>query len=359
MTSEQNQPTPAEIFDAMQERTVPVEHPRYLEWWENRANENYMDVRIRNIVNGLTRVAIRGLEGDAEYTDKEPALQARYWYRSLGPLNPMADIEPDLIQAAKMMYGKETPNPKESANLQLDSAYSLFDLALITKDPQTRHQALMLGLQATRRIEGRENFDQQQGSYRLQTAILKNDIKQALIRSKEIGSLGPTELPHELFAKYETVFAQQELNAIGEFGKYVKDEITDENFGVLFEWYFILAERFRAWDAQTIDTQVVRGATSRENAEWTGEDELHPNRVTANHDVVASKLLSNGRMGSKRYQLKAVIGENMRQYDPKITIIDYQALFKDRFRNIDSATSALIQNLRQFQAAYRGSLNKL
>lgn len=344
----------------MQDRVEPIEHPDYLEWWEMRAAGDFLgDHRVSRILKGLTHVAIRGREGEAEYTDKEPALQARYWYRTLGPLNPLGDVEPDLIQAAKMMYGKESPEPKESANLQLDSVYALYDLAMVAKDPQTRHNALLLGLQSTRRITGRETFENQPGTYKLQTAILEGDIKQALIRSKEVGTLAPTEIPHELFAKYETAFANQELANIGEFGRYVANGITDENFGVLLEWYFVMAERFNAWSKQAIDTQIVRGATSRENAEWTGEDEIDPERVTGNHDVVISKLLPNGRVGNKRFQLKAVIGDNIRQYDPAITVIDYKALFKDNFRNIDNATTHLVQRLRQIRDDYRSSLNKL
>lgn len=359
--SEHLQPEPKEVLDSMIAEVERPQFPEYLEWLDRRADADggFQDRRTRDIVRGITRVSLLGLDEQAEYTDKEPALQARYWYRSLGPLNPLKEAEPDLLVAARMMYGKESPVAKESANLQLDTSYALFDLAMAATAPNRRHQALMLGLQNIHRITSKENFANQAGSYKLQTAILESDIRQALVRSKLVGTLAPTSLPAEQYHEYERVFTEHEMGAIGRFGKMVRDGITEENFGMLFEWYFVLAERHKAWDKQQIDTFIARGATSRENAEWTGEDEVDPERVTGNHDVVVSKLLPSGKTGTKRYQLKAVISENMREYLPEITVVDFKAAMKDNFRSIDGATGRMVQQLRIMQDDYRHSLREL
>ncbi len=138
-------PNARTVFRQMNAELTPAEDPGYLQYWEMRG-ANEVDQRIEQIVRGLTRVALRGEGGRAEFTDREPALQARYWYRSLGPLNPMTDVEPDLVTAVSMMYGREAKNPSESANLRIDSAYALAELAHLTTNPATTKEALRLGV---------------------------------------------------------------------------------------------------------------------------------------------------------------------------------------------------------------------
>lgn len=333
---------------------APIEDPGYLQYWEMRA-ENIEDVRLARIVNGLTQVAIRGIgePGDVEYTDREPALQARYWYRALGPLNPMTGAEPDLAKACNLMYGKTLEDSNETASLQLDAAYALTDLARFASTPEHSAGALSLAIKAVRDIKHDDRFDSREASYRLQTHILQGDLNHLALRFRHTGSTRPQELGIDDYRQYEKDFVREELRGISEFGKLVAGGITEENFGVLFEWYFVLARRGRAWSDEKIDTTMVRGATSRENAEWTGEYDVDPNRVTGNHDVVVTEN-TNGADRTTRFQLKAVKG-NHRLYHPSITVIDFQELVGQRFGSIDGATRELGRNLAKVRHEYVGS----
>jgi hypothetical protein len=343
---------PQPLFEQMKSGQEPAPDPGYLQYLEVRAENAPEDVRVSKIVQGLTHVALRGEEGNAEYTDREPALQARYWYRSLGPLNPMKDVEPDLITAAEMMYGKEiASNSEESANLKMDSAYILAELARVTQNPETKRQALRLGLGVVQDIRNDESFEERPATYRLQSLILHHDLVHDALRLRHTGQLDPTATPDlETYREFEQRYAQQELGAITDFAKLVRDGITEENFGILFEWYFVMAERFDAWSNETIDTKQVRGATSRENAEWTGERDFNAARVTGNHDVVVNTAHRDGTLRTERYQLKAVKGR--REYHPRVTVIDFQDAFQARFGSIDGATRQLMRNLAKFQKAY-------
>lgn len=340
----------------MRQGLETAEDPGYLQYWEVRAENSPEDERVARIVNGLTHVALRGEAGSAEYTDREPALQARYWYRTLGPLNPMGGVEADLITAVEKMYGQRTERPEESANLKLDTVYALTDLARVTDRPQTQTKALGLALEEIRSIKADERHADREAGYRIQAAILEGDIKQDATRLLHTNQLEPVSLAgqNEEYRRFEKAFAVNELQAISEFGKMIEAGITDENFGILFEWYFILARRHQAWADEEIDTISVRGATSRENAEWTGEDDPVSTRVSGNHDVVITTRAKNGSLGTKRLQLKAVKGE--RRYHPSIQVIDFQEAFDTRFRNIDQATSQLVKNLVKFRNEYRSLL---
>lgn len=343
---------PNDIFEQMKQDLPVQENPGYLQYWEVRAENSPEDARIARIVTGLTHVAIRGEEGVAEYTDRDPSLQARYWYRSLSPTNPMAGVEPDLITAVNLMYGKETRNETESDNLQLDTCYALSELARITDNPKTAMQALRLGVEQLQLIRQRPEHETKDAKYRLQAAILEGDLMQDAIRLRHSGSLAPSEMKGDVFRVFEKDFVAQELRSIAEFGNLVRGGITEQNFGILFEWYFILARRAKAWAAEEIDTTAVRGATSRENAEWTGEDEPNPYRTSGNHDVVITNLKKNGEQEVSRLQLKAVKGD--RKYHPRIKVIDFQEALDTRFHSIDSATNHLVRNLVKIRQEYRG-----
>lgn len=331
----------------------PPKEPGYLQYWDMRAEADPGDERIANIVKGLTSVAIRA-DGEiktAEYTNKDPALQARYWYRALGPLNPMTDVEPDLIRASEMMYGRTVENPFESANLQLDSAYALTDLAHVSGNHDIQRQSLGMALGVVRDIKGSPHFAERDAKYRLQTVILEGDLMHDALRLRHLGDLDLKEAPLKDYREYEKAFVKEELRAINEFGQLHQSGITDQNFGVLFEWYLILAGRHETWAREEIDTSSFRGATSRENAEWTGEEDVDPSRVTGNHDVIIEKAGTKPTL----VQLKTV-KENIRRYHPRVSVLDFEDVLKTRYANIDGATNQLVRGLAKFQHEYRDSL---
>lgn len=344
-------PNARNVFQEMQTDLVPVEDPGYLQYWEMRgASEE--DARVEQIVRDLTRIAIRGGTGRAEYIDREPSLQARYWYRALGPLNPMVDVEPDLVKAASMMYGKEIKHPTENASLRLDSAYALADLARITANPDTSKEALRLSLGVVQDIKNDEKFMEKPASYRLQTLLLEGDLWHDAVRLQHTGSLNPTELRGEAYRNFERAFVSQELKNIEAFGDQIRSGVTDENAGIVFEWFFVMLARHKAWADETVDTTAVRGATSRENAEWTGEDELNPARVTGNHDVVITNSRGDA-IDTDRWQLN-LPGSLRRRFHPSIKIMNFEQALGIPFHNIDQATGHMTRNLLAYRADYRG-----
>lgn len=345
-------PKALEVFETMKSQAMQPEEPGYLAYWDMRAETTPEDERIAKIVQGLTRVALHGEQGQAEYTDREPALQARYWYRSLGPLNPMTDIEYDLITATRMMYGKRTPEETESANLQLDSAYALAELARVSRNSLTQARSLQLAMGVVSDIEASDNFSSLEAGYRIQAAILGGDLRHDAIRFKHSGQLDPSPLPTPKYREFETEFVKQELRSIEQFAQLIDSGITEENFGILFEWYLTMARRHSAWADEELDTVAVRGATSRENAEWTGEHTPNPSRESANHDVVITTRKKDSGLDVSRLQLKTV--EGVRRYHPRIKVIDFEKVFKTRFTTIDDAARKLIKDLRGFRQDYRG-----
>ncbi len=349
-----------QLFAEMKAGAPPqAEQPGYLEYLQARTERSEEDVRLARIVSDLAQVALHGDRrnaGRAEYADREPSLQARYWYRALGPLNPLTDAEPDMIRAAQMMYGREIRgSKKESATLKLDSAYILSEVARVTDSTDTRRNSLQLALGVVDEIKGSPNFGEQDAKYRLQTIILGHDLIHDVMRWRYSGNsqpVRPDSMPADRYREYEAAFRDEELRAIDEFGTLVQGGISDENFGVLFEWYLILAERHKSWAEETIDNVAVRGATSRENAEWTGEDEADPSRVTGNHDVVIAKRHGNEELETARLQLKTV--KESRIYDPQVTVLNFQEVLQHNFRNIDEATAELQKELVKMRQNYRG-----
>lgn len=344
------------VFNQMHIGQQTPDDPGYLRYWQDRAENNPEDERLARIVNGLTHVALRGEQIEAEYTDREPALQARYWYRALGPLNPLTDVEPDMIRAAELMHEQRTVKEEESANLQLDSAYILSELARVSTSSQTRPVALSLALETTRAISQNNRFAERDASYRLQTSILEQDLLHDALRLRFAGTLEPSALSTDVYRKYEKAYVGQELLAIESFGKLVKEGITEENFGIVFEWYFLMARRHQAWSDEEIDKTLVRGATSRENAEWTGEDVVNPTRPSSNHDIVIHTMQPDGKVRQELLQLKAVKGS--RRYHPRVKVIDFEEALRHQFKNIDSATSHLVQNLVKFREDYRNAYSE-
>lgn len=344
-------PNSPNIFEEMKAGLVPVEDPGYLQYWEMRGANDREDERLERVVRGLTRVAIRGERGKAEYTDREPALQARYWYRALGPLNPMTDVEPDLITAVRKMYGKETRNPGETANLRIDSAYALVELARITSNPATAKDALRLSLGVVKDIKDDERFKDNPASYRLQTLLLEGDLWHDVLRLQQTGSLKPTELKGDAYRDFERAFESQELKNIGAFGEQIASGVTDENAGIVFEWYFVMSSRHKAWADEALDTVAVRGATSRENAEWTGEDEVNPARVTGNHDVVITGN-RGGNLETERWQLN-LPGSLRRRFHPSLKILNFEQAIGVPFHSIDQAIGHMTRNLLAYRADYR------
>jgi len=345
-------PDTHQIFDAMSQGLQPEAMPGYLQYWETRATNAPEDERVGRIVSGLTHVALRGEAGTAEYTNRSPAYQARYWYRSLGPLNPLTGVEPDMVQAARLMYGENNGRTSENDNLQLDSAHIMFDLSRVTQRDQTKRDALRLGMQRVSDIKGRADFDALPADYRIQTFILENDLRQSALRLKHTGTLEPLPMKIDTYREYEKDVAAEDVRAMTEFGRLVKEKITDENFGVLFEWYLILARRHQAWKDEQLDTVTVRGATSRENAEWTGEDDVDPKRVAGNFDVLSTLRQPSGDVVVKRYQLKTVKESARRMYHPRVSVVDFADVMGQKFTNIDAATSLLVRNLVKFRNDY-------
>lgn len=348
--------TPGNAFDQMAAGLSPVEDPGYLRYWDRRVERVPEDARVQRIVQGLTRLTLRGtaLIGDRpEFADCEPALQARYWYRALGPLNPLSDVEPDMVRAAKLMYEGRVKDRQEEANLRLDTVYILADLARHSSTADNRRSALGLALSSVRALKESESFERQHASYRLQTLILEKDILHDALRLRNNqGDLIPRRMSQEVYRDYEAAFVRQELQAIAEFGQQVRQGITDENFGILFEWYFIMARRHEAWATETLDTVAVRGATSRENAEWTGEFVFNALREYGNHDIVVTTRNPDDSLAVERWQLKAVANKTQR-FHPSVTILDYQAVLNSPFVSINSATNQLIIGLQRIANAYR------
>lgn len=332
----------SEKFQGMQAGMQLEALPGYLQYWEDREHNDPQDGRVRRIVEGLTTVALRGEVGTSLYADRTPALQARYWYRSLGPLNPMSGVEYDLITAARLMYDQQTPNPSETASLRLDSAYSLAELARISDRPETRRDALLLGLESVKSIKSDPNFAEKPAIYRLQTSILEQDLRHDAIRLRHSGGLKPAPMDIKSYRAFEKDFVQEELRGIEDFARLLRSGITDENFGVLFERFYIALRRHKAWNDEELDTIIVRGATSRENAEWTGEYTVNPNRITGNHDVVIESRDQDGSLHRDRIQLKTVRGSTT--YHPRVTVLDFQEVIKQRFGTIDGATKELTRN---------------
>ncbi len=334
----------------------PLQDPGYLEYWKVRAENFPSDIRVANIVSGLTRVAIRGESGiKAEYTDRSPALQARYWYRSLGPLNPMDDIEPDLIKACSLMYGApEEGSPQEDANLKLDTVYAISELARVSDDPRIKAMSLRSALESAIAIKSNGNFSEQPAIYRLQTEILLSDIFHSALRFKITGITDPKPLGLDDYRAFEKEFVKLEKKDIETFGRYLESGITNENFGLLFEFYYLIARRHDAWADEQLDTVDIRGASSRENAEWTGEyieNRSDLDKVTGNHDIVIRKNQANGKLSTERIQLKTVEGN--RRYHPGVVVLDFHKVMEQRFTNIDNATHKLVTKLRNFRDDYR------
>lgn len=348
------QPNP---FQAMRAQlpTEPVGEPGYLQYWDMRAEADPEDARVANIVKALTHITLRG-ETDtglkSEVNNRSPALQARMWYRCLGPLTPMdSDAVPDLIRAAELTYMQKGADWQETTNLRLDNANILTDLERATDDGNIQRRAIGLGLGVVNSIREDVGFDKLEASTRLRTDILQGDLTHDALRLRHLKTLKPGEADLKAYREYERAVVQEDLRQIAEFGRQVETGVGGGSFGTLFEWYFILARRFEAWSNEELDITRVRGATSREDAEWKGEfdTDVRPG-ITANHDVVIEK---SGDSLPTLLQLK-VVDKGTRQYHPRITVVDYREVMNNRLSSGEAGVAQMIQNLNRMRANYQG-----
>lgn len=350
----QEQPNP---FQAMRTQLLaePVAEPAYLQYWDMRVESDPGDARLASIIKALTHVTLRGETDYAEkqeITRRSPALQARMWYRCLGPLAPMGpDAVPDLIRAAELTYDQKGADWQETTNLRLDNASILTELARATDDSDIQRDALRLGLGVLTGIRQDTGFDKLEPSTRLRADILQGDLTHDALRLRHLGSLKPAEADLNKYREYEKAVVQEDLREIAEFGRQVEQGTGGGSFGTLFEWYFVLARRFEAWSNEELDTTRVRGATSREDAEWKGEfnTDARPD-VTANHDVVIEKA---GEARPTLLQLK-VVDKGVRRYHPRITVVDYREVMNDRLTTGDAGVAQMVQNLNRIKANYLG-----
>ncbi len=292
------------------------------------------------------------------------ALRAETLYRLWGQLE--APSEEVLTEIISGMSGEVRDKGKD-AQLHLDRAYALTDLSLQTADPKKRWHAIHLALQNVGEIEGGAEFKMQPAMYRLQTSMLKNDLRQEFTRVAHTSEVHPIELgsglpPKERIAKYrafETDFTKNERKAIEEFDKYVSNGITDEElaFGILFEWYYVIARRHETWQQEEIDTVSVRGTTSREDnpSIVSSDGKMYYAPPSANHDVVISFYRPGRETQDERIQLKSYdyVKSQKKHYDESsVSIVDLRGVLNQPGLTNDRATAQIMKNLTQFYYDY-------
>ena len=358
-----------ERFSEMQAAVgPPIEDPGYLQYWQEIAQHDPDEQRVANMVKTLAVEGVRkAMSAESAGKYRSPSERARYWYRTLGPLNPLEDSLPDMVKAAEMTYGFEHRDRGLAMGVKLDNAYMLSEIARLSDDKVVKAHAITLAFNQLDRIqsgtewEGTHSSHVVDESYKTNALLLGIDLRHLSARTQYEFDLEranreePTvarKLRVEANKKYDRSFAAIEVAAIAQVAELAQaGHFDDETIGALFEWSFIANERYALWSDERIDTVSVRSATSREDAEWRGEtNENHGRHLSPNHDVIIED--TDGR--TRRIQLKT--RASSRQYDPSIEVLDFADVVSGKKVNFDQAAKEMLSGLQRISQEYRMTL---
>lgn len=330
----------------------------YLWYWLERGEQDVTDERVARLLGRLTNYSIRANQFDAEAPAKSRHERVRYWYRALGPLNPLDGVLPDLITAAELTYKKEWKDPGETWKMAADNAYMLAEIGRMSAGVRGIFvPAYQNGLQVVESLIQSPQFPERMASEKMDVLRLRRDMNHDVLRIRYFGDVKPTNinLADAENIGFHASFAREEKQSIDEFlSIYNSGDLLDENFGNFFEWYFSILRRYLAWSEGKTHKTYIRSATSRENAEWRFENNPDPgSRISDNFDIFVA---TTDALVPEYYQLKTV--KDNRQYSLAVTVIDFEHVFKTRFASLERAAGTLTTSVEDMRLQYKVFLNQ-